>query len=479
MTLVRRFLLAFGSVIALVGGAYSYVIYSFDAMEYRTREEARIADTIAAANHLDASALKVILLLEQFADSGDPELLKDFYAQRAASAEGRQRLRQLGRRSDVLEYMDVYEALLPARITAADRVIEAVQSGASQPEIVALKRERQRLDPEALAYPSRIVELEHRALAEAHETTSAVRRRIVRNVTGLATSTLLLAVGLSVWLSWDISRRLEPLIGLAHDVGHADFAARVPVDGSDEIATLGTAFNQMVTELERFDKVKDEFVALASHQLRTPATAVKGNVSMLLDGYHGEMTDEQQEILRDAYAANDRQLEIIEDILNVARVESGRLAVSKVTTDVAQLVDHVVAEHRFTIEARDQTIDVVRPHRLECAVDANKLKIVVDNLVSNASKYTPQGGKIDVRLAMHNGYVVLAVQDTGVGIPLPEQGRLFKKFTRIDNELSVEVGGTGLGLYLANEIVKLHGGEILVTSSPSAGSTFSVTLPAA
>ncbi|MGH8459177.1 MAG: sensor histidine kinase, partial [Nevskiales bacterium] len=236
-------------------------------------------------------------------------------------------------------------------------------------------------------------------------------------------------------------------------------------------------FNEMAGQLAEFDKVKEEFVALASHQLRTPATAVKGNLGMLLEGYCGELTAEQQEILNDANQSNERQLTIIDDMLWVARTDSGRLELSKSPTDLSRLASEVVTEQMHTARERKQTITLENPAgELMLELDAQKIRMVFENLLSNASKYTPESGQIKVTLKQESNGAVLAVSDTGVGIAQEDIGKLFSKFSRIANPLSDKVGGTGLGLYLANEIVKLHGGAIRVDSTPGAGTTFTVTL---
>lgn len=253
-------------------------------------------------------------------------------------------------------------------------------------------------------------------------------------------------------------------------------AAPILMDQGD-VAGAVTGF-QDVTALRELDRLKDEFVALASHQLRTPATAVKGNLGLLLEGYCGDLTPEQLEVVRDAFESNERQLRIIEDILWVARTDAGRLSIVKAPTDVAALVDAVVDELRPAVAARRQTLDVVHAAAPAPAdLDAGKVRMVVENLLSNASKYTPEGGSVAVESDVTPATVVITVRDTGVGIAEQDQDRLFGKFARIDNPLSTQVGGSGLGLYLVNEIVRLHGGAIRVVSRVGHGSSFTVTLP--
>jgi signal transduction histidine kinase len=302
-----------------------------------------------------------------------------------------------------------------------------------------------------------------------------LRRRVIIATGGGA---LVVALLLYSVIAGGLTRRLNQLIDMARSIAAGDYSQRHLAEGRDEVALLARTFNEMAAQLAAFDKVKEEFVALASHQLRTPATAVKANLGMLLEGYCGELTAEQAGVVRDANDSNERQLKIIDDLLWVARTDAGRLSLSRAPTDVAQLAAEVVAEQAHVARERRQSLALdPAPALRPVDADPQKLRMVLENLVSNASKYTPEGGAIRVSVGQDDAGTRLAVSDTGVGIAPEDQGRLFNKFQRIDNVLSTQVGGTGLGLYLAHEIVRLHGGSIAVESRPGAGTTFTVTLP--
>lgn len=235
-----------------------------------------------------------------------------------------------------------------------------------------------------------------------------------------------------------------------------------------------------VTDEQALDRAKDEFVSLASHQLRTPATAVKAILSMLTNGDFGELTQRQQHFINKAISTNDRQLAIIEDMLHAARIDAGQMELSLSRVDIAGLCNEVVREQLRDFDARKQTIRITdTPDQLFVYADPIKLRMVLDNLVNNARKYTPKGGRIDVRTISGDGKVKVEVADTGVGIHDQDLDKLFTKFSRIDNHLSAEVGGSGLGLYLVKRIIKLHRGNVYVASRPGQGSTFTVELPTA
>lgn len=236
-------------------------------------------------------------------------------------------------------------------------------------------------------------------------------------------------------------------------------------------------FRDITEELE-IDRMKSEFISLASHQLRTPATAVKTYLALLKDGFAGDLTDEQQRFADIAYKSNERQLQIVNDLLMVANTESRTFKLKKEKVDLRELINEVVEQQLGVIKKRSQKLRVTLPkHGATHKIDPSFFKMVVDNLLSNASKYTPENGDIAIRLTCKKDEFELSVSDTGVGIDPSDMEKLFRKFTRIDNPLSIKAGGSGIGLYLLKQIVDLHEGKITVKSAKGEGTTFKVTFP--
>lgn len=220
---------------------------------------------------------------------------------------------------------------------------------------------------------------------------------------------------------------------------------------------------------------KDELLSLASHQLRTPATGVKQYIGMLLEGYTGRLTKEQKGMLSKAYDANELQLEIISQILHVTRLESGRLHLKRVRVDLIALVRDVVEDLRKLCAKKSQHITFDPTiSTLPTRIDTLYLRMVIENLITNASKYTQVGGSIEVGVYIHNKTQGFFVKDNGVGIHRKDIPNLFRKFSRIPNKLSIEAGGSGMGLYLSKQIVMMHKGTITVTSKQYRGTTFFV-----
>lgn len=225
-------------------------------------------------------------------------------------------------------------------------------------------------------------------------------------------------------------------------------------------------------------EVKDSLIALASHQLRTPATGVKQFIGLVLEGYAGDITPQQKEMLTKAYSSNERQLQIINQILHVSRADSGRLTPSFSKINLTKIVRTVRDEQANILTERRQRVVLTVPKKdIVFDGDQQYICMVVDNLLSNASKYSHPKTTITVQLRQTADQVILTVRDHGVGIEADDMHLLFQKFSRIPNELSVAAGGNGIGLYLCKQIVELHGGVIDAQSTVGKGSTFSVTLP--
>jgi PAS domain S-box-containing protein len=232
-----------------------------------------------------------------------------------------------------------------------------------------------------------------------------------------------------------------------------------------------------ITKEKEVDRLKSEFVSLASHQLRTPATAVKGLLSLLLEGYNGELTKPQLGSLTQAYSENEHQLKLIDDMLDVAKLDAGELTLELTQLDIGRLIRSVVKEQHNVIRGRRQNLKVTPLPGAKVWADAGKLQMVFDNLIANASKYTREGGQIRITMERSPQFYTVSIQDNGIGIAPRDTANLFKRFSRAGNASRSHSSGTGLGLYLSKKIMDLHHGRIEVVSTLGRGSTFTVIIP--
>lgn len=225
-------------------------------------------------------------------------------------------------------------------------------------------------------------------------------------------------------------------------------------------------------------QAKDDLLSLASHQLRTPATAVKQYLGMILEGYTGPVDEKQLPALQKAYASNERQLDTINQILYVAKADAGRLSINKMPFDLNLLIDDIALDLEDTLESKGQSI-IIEPSvkRLQIDGDEASLRMVIENLITNASKYSYDDSHITIKTGIKDNQAYVSVIDQGVGIAPEDFVKLFKKFSRIDNDLSLQVGGSGIGLYIDKVLIELHGGLIEVSSTLGEGSVFTIWLP--
>lgn len=244
-----------------------------------------------------------------------------------------------------------------------------------------------------------------------------------------------------------------------------------------QLEELTATLKQQKNQLIELNEAKDEFISLASHQLRTPATVVKQYLGMVLDEYAGTVPSVQRKMLEKADLSNERQITIINDLLKVAQVDAGKLRLSKQSISMGAMMEQVRNELDSKFRDRNQNVTLILPKdEVSVCVDEARMRMVLDNLIDNASKYTPHGKNIELGVSQGRKIVKVWVRDEGVGIATEDIDKLFRKFSRIDNPLSVMVGGTGLGLYWAKKIIDLHGGTLLVASVPDVGTTFTIII---
>ena len=242
------------------------------------------------------------------------------------------------------------------------------------------------------------------------------------------------------------------------------------------LAGIGKTVQVMIRET-RLSRLKTDFVSSVSHELRTPLTSIRMFTETLLLG-RVKSKDEERECLETIGHETERLSRLVERILDFSRMEAGRKAYQFKPENIKELVDAAVAACKPMIEKDGFEVSTKIPDNLpEPAVDHDAMVEVLINLLSNAIKYSPDGRRVDIAAEKDTEYVDLTVTDSGVGIPRSDHKRIFEKFYRVDNRLCCEVAGSGLGLSLVNYIVKAHGGEIKVDSTPGKGSTFTVRLP--
>lgn len=369
------------------------------------------------------------------------------------------------------------------------------------------------------------------------DTTTALSRqqglleRAMRQLLSAQIIVLLLGMILAMFLARMITAPIEILRESVLSVARGDYGAKVAIHSRDELGELADAFNDMSSALKKYttsleetvaertkelnekiaalgaltndldvsaqmlirrdvaltraterledlDSVKSEFISVAAHQLRTPLSAIKWTLSLLLDGDAGAVTPEQKELFEKASQSNERMIRLIEDMLTVTRIESGKATFVSVPVSLGDILAGIIQE--ISANAKDKGLTVILspiPQHRTILGDAEKLRSMFQNLLENATRYTPKGGTITATLLQKEHMIEVQVSDTGIGIPEKQRMNIFSKFFRADNAVKTVTDGTGLGLYVAKTIAERHHGSLRFESTEGKGTTFFITLP--
>jgi signal transduction histidine kinase len=267
----------------------------------------------------------------------------------------------------------------------------------------------------------------------------------------------LLALGLVQVLAHGMTYPLREMVAAARAMARGDYTRRVTATSRDEVGELARAFNSMAAELDEVDRIRRDLLANVSHELRTPIGALRAKLENLVDDVETADPAALKGMLRQV----ERLGNLVEQLLDLSRLESGAVPLERSRFAARTLVEHVVDEWRTQAEIRDIRVEGdVDPGTLELHADEQRLHQVLANLVANAVRHSPRGGRVLVRATAVNGLARLEVSDDGPGIPPEEAERVFERFYRSDQARSSKDGGSGLGLSIARWIVDLHGGRI-------------------
>lgn len=332
------------------------------------------------------------------------------------------------------------------------------------------------------------------AIAVSFTTLSVLRHQALTLMAAATALLTLLGIVAAALIARATTRPLRAMATAAGAVARGDFEARVPVARRDELGSLAEAFNAMaaslaasratlvekVAELERANHLKSEFLATVSHELRTPLNVIIGYTEMLGDGATGALTPGQAEMVAAIHRYSRVQLELITNVLDFARLSSGRVSFRVESFALGTVLEEIVAPYRRQLAGGPLTLTVDAPGDLpELFTDRVKLREVVQNLVDNAVKFTP-GGTVTVSARTHDGrdeHITIDVVDTGPGMAPEEMAHVFEPFFQLGESSTRTTGGMGLGLSIVRELVGVLGGTIRGTSTPGEGTRFTVTLP--
>jgi signal transduction histidine kinase len=413
-------------------------------------------------------------------------------------------------------FQDTFDRLEVGASTEQRETIGSIRSTqnkimATMVRIVALIREDKGDEAMALhldeSYPlyreiatlvTRAVRLEEAGMGRLREGVEATYRRALLLTGGFAAASIFLALVLGFVISWSFILPVREADAFLGRVAQGDFSGTIDVPNRDEFGALARRMNEMSrelhelydaqrgaahqlralnAELEQASRAKSNFLASMSHELRTPMNAILGFTEMIRDGIYGEVPPEIQEPVSDIHTCGKQLLALINNVLDLSKIEAGRMELSLGEYVVEDVVNTVKLSLRALAAGKGlDLVTAVAPDLPLCLGDGKRITQCLMNLTGNALKFTQQG-RVEIRAEARGETLLFAVADTGIGIPAEQTATIFEEFRQADATVSRDFGGTGLGLSITKKLVELHGGRIWVESEPGKGSTFFFSIP--
>jgi signal transduction histidine kinase len=383
-------------------------------------------------------------------------------------------------------------------LSTVGEVARLTRSGKVEEAMALHLNESDPLYREISTLVTRIVQTEEVGMDRLRPSVAAASREALLLIGAFAAASIFLALLLGFVISWSFILPVREAEGFLAHVAKGDFSASIDVANRDEFGALAARMNHMSgelhqlyddqrraaqqlrmlnTELEQASRAKSDFLANMSHELRTPMNAILGFTEMITDGVYGEVPPEIREPVADINTCGKQLLRLINDVLDLSKIEAGRMDLALDVYSVEDVVNTVRTSLRsLAAEKGLDFVTVIPPDLPLCQGDAKRITQCLVNLAGNALKFTREG-RVEIGVEMRDGALLFRVSDTGIGIPASQLGHIFEEFRQVDATITREFGGTGLGLSITKKFVELHGGRIWVESESGKGSTFFISMP--
>lgn len=476
MTVRARLLLTLGGIILLMVIPAAYGVSQLQRLEnLAVNLEVDHAGDVLAVGQIRASLAELDRLLRSHVAAPDEQFREGMHRELVIMRSHLEQLsRSLGEEA-TRGMRDVMDSLQTATLRLEDLLVTGRRDQATE----YFERVKPLADSGRLAL-NRVGDVIDERGREAVAYAQDVSASAARTTTFTALVALLLTLGLGLWTVDALSRPLRRLSEATATVAEGEFAAPIdlPYDRTDEIGHLSRSFLAMTDRLAELDRLKAEFVSLASHELKTPINVVAGYAELLEEGLYGDLDAKQREVLALIQDQTRALTRLVNQLLDLSRFEAGGLRIEPTSVDLRTLLSEVEGAFRALADQKQIDFRVEASPELpaEVMLDHDRIRHeVLGNLLSNAFKFTPPGGEIRVSAAAPNGRLRLEVADTGVGIPEDQLEHIFEKYYQVGKEAKAQ--GSGLGLAIARHVVEAHGGTIHASSRVGEGTRFDILLP--
>jgi signal transduction histidine kinase len=383
-------------------------------------------------------------------------------------------------------------------LATVGRVASLIRDGKHDEAMAFHLSEGYPLYRETTTLVSRVVRAEEAGMVQLRQSVEAANHRAVLLMGGFAAASIVLALLLGFVISWSFILPVREARGFLDRIAKGDFSATIDVPNRDEFGALASRMNQMSrelhqlyedqrraahqlrtlnVELERASKAKSDFLANMSHELRTPMNAILGFTEMILDDVYGDVPPQLREPVTDINTCGKQLLRLINDVLDLSKIEAGRMELALGDYSVEDVVGTVQSSLRsLAVEKGLDFAASVQPDTPLCFGDAKRITQCLMNLAGNALKFTKEG-RVEIRVEREGEALLFRVSDTGIGMSPDQLEHIFEEFRQVDATITRDFGGTGLGLSITRKFVELHGGRIWVESAAGKGSTFFFSIP--
>jgi len=383
-------------------------------------------------------------------------------------------------------------------LSTVGAVATLIRAGKVDEAMTLHLNESQPLYREVTSLVTRVVQSEEAEMARLRPQVAAASRKALWLMGGFAAASIFLALLLGFVISWSFILPVREAEGFLAHVTKGDFSTSIDVPNRDEFGALAARMNamsrelhqlnedqrraaqqlrQLNAELEQASRAKSDFLANMSHELRTPMNAILGFTEMIVDGVYGDVPPEIREPVADINTCGRQLLRLINDVLDLSKIEAGRMELALDAYSIEDVVNTVRTSLRsLAAEKGLDFLTVVQPDMPICHGDAKRITQCLVNLAGNALKFTREG-RVEIGAEIRDGALLFRVSDTGIGIAASQLGHIFEEFRQVDATITREFGGTGLGLSITKTFVELHDGRIWVESEAGKGSTFFISMP--
>lgn len=482
LTIFSRLVIAYSAILLLVAGMSGYTITQLNRLNRITHSILAIEyPTVDLGKKLIDSILSQMRYERKYLITKDKAFYDQFRILEKEFSEDLKKIIPLVYNPQKAGLIDNVKRLHSQYLLLFYKEVDIIKNGKIYSPS-KYREEKEGLVDQITRCLERLITLSQVTINEKMKRSEEIGSKAVRAIVIMSALFLFLGITLSFFITRSINRPLSQLKQKTKRIAEGNFERPLDISSPPEIGELARAFNSMCQKLRELDDMKSDFMSHISHELRIPLTSIKEADGLLLDGVGGHLTDKQRRLLGIIKEESDRLIKSVDDLLDLSKMEAGMMRYNFKRSDLVPLIDQVVAEIEPLAESKKIGLSIeVEDNLPHPNIDKEWILQVLRNLLSNALKFTPEGGGIRLyarvnRSRSKDSLIEVSVTDTGPGISKENIVKIFNKFQQIRDQ-STPIKGTGLGISIAKHVVDAHGGNLWVESEPNKGSTFIFTLP--